>query len=582
MLTRVAAPEVLAPRIASGYAAGKGWREIAEDILPVVDGVRSTARRVARTEGLRIASAVNEEHFEALGSDAIAGYQLLATLDQFSRPWHAARHGQVYYRSPKPGQKGFAQMPRPPEEPADPSERPAGTPRTAWNCLLPDNFVQGRFVSAVKAQYAGKAIELTCVSGLSVRLTANHPVLTAEGFVPANRVQKGDYLGRYIERIADWPEDEHDAPKSVEKVFGAVEQFARVVRRRPCALEEFHGDAAFFKGDVDVVRADGELLGGVVAKAAKGRGYATLVGRGVRAASISGGGPGPLHNWRVGLAPSCLVSRFDLAPSGVNVSDPTPFGLLGFGLVPQSDAHVSQVSSDGRSVNAKVFGQLIDRYARRVPLGDLRVRQVDSSQEDVRLRSPSNAHPLLDEPDFQGVSLDAHFPPEALQSFAGQIAADEVVRVDVFHYDGPVFDFETDTGYYLSYSTGRGNTGIVLSNCRCVIVPILTPLSGTSPAALARPVPDPLTYGRWFDEADEKRRRIAVGTRRYSAVAEDEGEPEWAHFIDPSDGDLLPLDALRAETADARRGRVAKVKAMLGERARLARAAAAHGGALGF
>jgi uncharacterized protein with gpF-like domain len=64
----------------------------------------------------------------------LIGYQVHATLDQHTRPWHKQRDGTVYYKNPGPGQKGMAQMPNPPDEAADPRERPPGTPHTAWNC----------------------------------------------------------------------------------------------------------------------------------------------------------------------------------------------------------------------------------------------------------------------------------------------------------------------------------------------------------------------------------------------------------------------------------------------------------------
>lgn len=113
--TRLATPERLADLLVSGLAAGKSQQEVAQDLLPHVDGVRSSARRVARTECLRVSNAAQHAAHEGLG-EIVAGYQVIATLDSHTRPEHAARNGTTYWRHPKPGQLGFDRMPHPPIE----------------------------------------------------------------------------------------------------------------------------------------------------------------------------------------------------------------------------------------------------------------------------------------------------------------------------------------------------------------------------------------------------------------------------------------------------------------------------------
>jgi hypothetical protein len=79
--------------------------------------------------------------------------------------------------------------------------------------------------------------------------------------------------------------------------------------------------------------------------------------------------------------------------------------------------------------------------------------------------------------------------------------------------------------------------------------------------AAAKLVPDPAVYSTWFDRADERRRRIAVGSRRYSAVHKQLGaKPSWEHFLDPATGGILPLPQLQAETPAERAARVQTVR----------------------
>lgn len=133
--TRLASPEALATQIAAGLANGRTVQQIARDIAPMLEGVQASARRVARTEGVRVAHEVQMEAYAELG-DLVIGYTIRAVSgNPYSRDWHVKRSGTKYYRDPKPGQKGFRQMPRPPMEAEDPAERPAGASPVAFNCL---------------------------------------------------------------------------------------------------------------------------------------------------------------------------------------------------------------------------------------------------------------------------------------------------------------------------------------------------------------------------------------------------------------------------------------------------------------
>jgi SPP1 gp7 family putative phage head morphogenesis protein len=119
-----ATPQQLAEIVAQGVAAGETQQQIAKRLLPVVDGVRSSARRIARTEGLRVAQEMQVRAWDGLG-DMLLGYQVRAVLDERTRVEHRLRNGTIYYRDPKLGQKGMDECPRPPLE-ADGSY--------SWNC----------------------------------------------------------------------------------------------------------------------------------------------------------------------------------------------------------------------------------------------------------------------------------------------------------------------------------------------------------------------------------------------------------------------------------------------------------------
>jgi len=95
-------------------------------------------------------------------------------------------------------------------------------------------------------------------------------------------------------------------------------------------------------------------------------------------------------------------------------------------------------------------------------------------------------------------------------------------------------------------------------------------------------IPDPLTYSEWFRQAGEQRRRIAVGTKRYSAVKDKLGaHPSWEDFLDPQTGDLVTVNQLKNEDRQQRAERVQKVRTMMQRSRKLLKQTTVYGFAKG-
>lgn len=116
--TRLAAPQKIARVVMDGATTGRSIGEIAKDLQPVVNGVKSSARRIARNENLNIAHTMQWKAWQEV-DELINGYQVFA-VDQGhspeSRPEHRRRHGTVYYKKPKSGQRSLSDLPHPPHE----------------------------------------------------------------------------------------------------------------------------------------------------------------------------------------------------------------------------------------------------------------------------------------------------------------------------------------------------------------------------------------------------------------------------------------------------------------------------------
>ena len=112
-LTSLIDPDRAAGVVYRGVAAGHDRRRIARDLSAEFDGYAASARRVARTAGLQVATQTQLAASETLAG-MIPAYQILSVLDNRVRPAHKERHGRLYHRVPKPGQFGFELMPQPP------------------------------------------------------------------------------------------------------------------------------------------------------------------------------------------------------------------------------------------------------------------------------------------------------------------------------------------------------------------------------------------------------------------------------------------------------------------------------------
>lgn len=102
-----------ADKLVDGYSQGMNVDELTQLILPAEQDTYWRARRTARTESLRIANKMQRESMNDLG-DMLLGMQVLAVLDQNTRPEHAERNGTIYYVD---GTPSIDEMPDLPDEP---------------------------------------------------------------------------------------------------------------------------------------------------------------------------------------------------------------------------------------------------------------------------------------------------------------------------------------------------------------------------------------------------------------------------------------------------------------------------------
>lgn len=280
-------------------------------------------------------------------------------------------------------------------------------------CVLPGQVVQGSVVAVSQAGYSGDAVELITGKGRYLSLTPNHPVLTAGGFTPAGAVCQGDKVVCYrcqvgVTSLWRRPQgDEDQTPPPVEDIFGALAERSCSVTAPP-SVDDFHGDAICFDGNVRVVRPDRELLlWKDPAFAQKAREVVLESADPVQASVVGPGGPDLLGE-------RCLASAT---------------GIPGGGTLP----------------NDPVGGRLDS-----LPLRAL------------RLGSPTQPDPGTEESTSDGGAGGITLVCELLNRFPGEIEFDHVVQVRKLKFSGHVYDLQTVTGWMIAQD-------IVIHNCRCTI-----------------------------------------------------------------------------------------------------------------
>lgn len=113
--TKLATPDEIGRVIQDGLARKKTVDQIARDLRPKLQGVASTANRIARHETMWAAHRANLESWEQLGTLVVA-YQVHSQRDSRVRPAHAKRDGNIYWKKPKGNQRPLSKMPHPPYE----------------------------------------------------------------------------------------------------------------------------------------------------------------------------------------------------------------------------------------------------------------------------------------------------------------------------------------------------------------------------------------------------------------------------------------------------------------------------------
>jgi len=401
---------------------GMAWtpREIAKEMLAngaADDKVRATM--LARTGTIW---AMNEGAQQRYANAGVTTMTWLTTSDDLRCPWCLEMDGRTVrtedpfwsrgseFGVTVPGLGGVGSRTRSLKMPNDVQHPPLHP-----NCLVGETtVVSPDKVAGLIASYDGPIVEIAFANSSRLTVTPNHMLLTPRGFARVASLCEGDDVidGFALQRIVPSDPNDDGNPTSIRDVVESLAETRGVSTSSvPVSPEDVHGDARFFQGNVDVVGTNGLLQHRMETATTKPMSEALLPG---------------------------TNSEFQSFARCSNLSSV----LLTLGLASHGGV--------GWRSECKAFRRRESRHANLIRLAN--GAYADASAEKVAAYpAPGNGEDL-GEGEFR-LSFD--------------VPTTHVTSLRIRQFSGHVYDLQSRSGLYIA-------NGVLSSNCRCTVIPVLT------------------------------------------------------------------------------------------------------------
>jgi len=338
---------------------------------------------------------------------------------------------------------------------------------TLGNCVIDGTMVQAEHILAgYRAAYSGPVITVITDSGRRLTVTPNHAILTPGGFTLARFLKEGDYAvcGSFSETSTAIDSDLNQPPTLIEEIVTTLDRVGLLRFEKISYVPiptDFHGDARFLDGDVDIITTNSPLWSD---------GYPSH-NEPPREKQIGSTCKlqGSLHSDCAtlqtdnssGLSPFGVIGGFNQCPSPVviHVSPPHRSSL---GYVSWRNPLLNEIALGCSSFNVVNQAETLKGFTKFIAISEIGEIQDNcfaalfphnlsiSCSSDF---SASSLHPSdkcrTTDPDFSG-KLFSRFP--------GQISTDKIIEIRNEYYIGHINDLSTEQRWYSA-------NGIITHNC---------------------------------------------------------------------------------------------------------------------
>jgi SPP1 gp7 family putative phage head morphogenesis protein len=394
---------------------------------------------IARTETSKIYSQSRYQTFQPL--EQVVGWEWFAIMDSRVCDVCEAREHRIF---PKDQIEG-------------------NMPPVHVQCVLPGTRLEAPcgIVAGLRSWYDGQAVKFTFADGRELSVTENHLFPTLYGFAAAKSLRKGDnvFSRAGFERVSLADPDASDVPTLAEDVISALAEYPGMITKTvPAAAEYLHGDARFVNSNIDVIASNGFLGGAYEPPTFERFTENDFSAASVGAVAFSGDSQ---------LAESLFRYRdaFDGGMSSRSESEFFSRRRLGhsqehsLALVAGGDSEFPEPGVDNNTVAPKLLSERLDGHTGVIE----REEPVSIDVDTTRAQGDTLA--------CQTARNSALGYSEACADLvgaqAGLIEPLEIVNVERFPYQGHVYDLQTLSSLYIC-------NGIIASNCRCVLAPVLS------------------------------------------------------------------------------------------------------------
>jgi len=437
-------------QVRQGIAQGESTQEIARRIKDIVAVSESNASALVHTSVQTVSNDARMATFQA-NEDSLEGVQQLSTFDSHTSDICIAYSGASYDMQGNP---------------INGTTLPMGSIPRHFNCLPGDSLISSAsdITGMSKRWFDGEVIVIKTSSGRELTCTPNHPILTNDGWVAANKINIGGYVisDSFGERGRFRNCNNEDVPTSIHEVTESFLSSRGVTSVPvPFSSEDFHGDGAC--GKIGVVFSDSLLSNKADSSSCEHIGESVFVNRNSTGTGIFKSFCGLLKPLLTGwLTSSCNI------------------GIIGkiFSLLYRCYAHSSVLLLRPISCFNAVFGKYALNNISRASKYLANTSNANSRIEKFLSFFYINADCLrsyfctrIFKMPANGGSPDIKHASNLINGFSRNIFCDKVVSINRRPFHDFVYNLETKKGWYVA-------NGIITHNCRSVWVPLVKSVKG--------------------------------------------------------------------------------------------------------
>jgi len=445
--------------------------------------VKRRSETIARTEAIRLINIGQEEFWnQAVNSGRVSRETLrrkwIPTLDGRLREAHAA--------IPRLNPDGV-DMDEPFKSPLGPIRFPGDPTAVAANvinCFHPDTLIFNLGIKAViSRRYVGDMIKISVTNSVDFSVTPNHPILTKRGWIAAGELMETDNLVNC--NIGDFSSGAHPNINQAYSTAESIHDFYKVagsVVRTTGSGVDLHGEI-IPNSDVEIVALPCFLMNTVKPTGIKfldkiklkhtniNRGTlfckSILSGRFGRSYKPSFSNMGFFRHFSTFLNSCFSHAKFISFTTGSNFK---PYILLtGFNKIPVS-TNLRRYVHGRTAFIIKLLNFIMERFSfffvgcfKFSTFNRLACNHGDGRQSEIN--NTIFDHLLSNTKFFTNCGHRFTRFVKLFNSRKKQSTFFKPVRVasiSKFHYDGPVYNFETNNGLIIAHN-------IVTHNCRCAV-----------------------------------------------------------------------------------------------------------------